>query len=187
MLSSESSSNNMALLPMPWQQDQWNAFCLRLDQQTLPHAVLFNGPDGIGIERFVGAFVERLLCLSPSNNYACGACKACQLIKAKTHPDLTYVEPDEAGKVIKIDYIRALCASLENTSQQGGWKVAVISPAEAMNKAAYNALLKNLEEPQPKTLIILVSHRAGLIPATIRSRCHIQNMPIPNRDVALSW
>lgn len=187
MSSSESLSSNVASLPLPWQQDQWSAFCQRLDEQTMPHAVLLNGPDGIGIERFVRAFVERLLCLKPENNYACGTCKACQLIKAKTHPDFTYVEPDEPGKAIKVDHIRALCVSLENTSQQGGWKVAVISPAEAMNKAAYNALLKNLEEPQPNTLLILESNRAGLIPATIRSRCQILNMPIPSKEVALSW
>lgn len=184
----DSASNTaMAALPLPWQQNLWNAFVQRLDQQNLPHAFLLNGPEGIGIDRFVNAFVERLFCLTPDNNYACGTCKGCQLLKADTHSDLSIVKPDKPGRAIKVDHIRALCASLEKTAQQGGWKVAVIAPAEAMNKAAYNALLKNLEEPQPNTLIVLVSHRAGLIPATIRSRCQIENMPIPSTEAALSW
>lgn len=187
-MSGEATSQKfMPSLPLPWQQDLWISFVQRLDRQNLPHAFLLNGPEGIGIDRFARAFVERLFCLKPDNNYACGTCKGCQLLKAETHSDLSVVAPDEPGKMIKVDDIRALCASLEKTAQQGGWKVAVIAPAEAMNKAAYNALLKNLEEPQPNTLIILLTHRAGLIPATIRSRCQIENMPIPSTEVALSW
>ena len=183
----ETSDNTALSLPLPWQDNLWNDFTSRLEQQKLPHGLLLHGPDGIGLEHFVLALAERILCVSPENNYACGHCKACLLLKGKTHPDLICVEPDEPGRFIRVSHIRSLCTSLENTAQQGGWKVAVINPADAMNRAAYNALLKNLEEPQPNTLLILMSHRAGQIPATIRSRCQIENMPIPQREDALAW
>ena len=186
-MSTETSDNASLSLPLPWQDNLWDDLIGRLERQKLPHGLLLNGPDGIGIERFALALAQRVLCLSPEKSYACGHCKACQLLKAKTHPDLIFVEPDEPGRSILIPHIRSLCASLENTAQQGGWKVAIIHPADAMNRAAYNALLKNLEEPQPNTLLILVSHRAGQIPATIRSRCQIENMPIPQREDALAW
>lgn len=181
------NDNGGIALPLPWQQNLWDDFIARFERQKLPHGLLLNGSEGIGIERFITAFAERILCQSPIDNYACGQCKSCHLLKAKTHPDLIVVEPDEPGKAVRVDAIRALCSSLANTAQQGGWKVAIVRPAEAMNKNAFNALLKNLEEPQPNTLIILMSHRGGLIPATIRSRCHIENMPIPSRDEALAW
>ena len=174
-------------LPLPWQQSLWNSLNRRIEQQTLPHGLLLNGSEGIGIERFVAAMVGRLICLSPENNYACGRCKACQLLQAGTHPDVVALEPEEPGKGIKIQPIRELCTALEKTAQQGGWKIAVICPVESMNIAAANALLKNLEEPQDQTLMILVSHRPGLIPATIRSRCQIENLPIPDRQDALTW
>lgn len=186
-MSTEKSDNTSLSLPLPWQLNLWDDFISRLERQKLPHGLLLHGPDGIGIEYFVLALAQRVLCVSPENNYACGHCKACQLLKAKTHPDLIFVEPDEPGRFIRVPHIRSLCASLENTAQQGGWKVAIINPADAMNRAAYNALLKNLEEPQPNTLLILMSHRAGQIPATIRSRCQIENMPIPHREDALAW
>ena len=174
-------------LPLPWQLSLWDSLMARIEQQKLPHALLLNATEGIGVERLVAALIGRLICLSPENNYACGHCKACQLLQAGTHPDVLPITPEEQGKAIKIQQIRELCAALEKTSQQGGWKVTVISPVEAMNIAAANALLKNLEEPQDRTLMILVSHRSGLLPATIRSRCQIENIPVPDRNSALEW
>ena len=70
---------------------------------------------------------------------------------------------------------------LSKTAQQGGWKVALIIPAEAMNISASNALLKSLEEPQGKTLLILLSYRPSLVSATIRSRCQVQGLPLPDQ------
>ena len=106
---------------------------------------------------------------------------------AGTHPDLSILEPADVGKGILIDSVRNLTARLGKTAQQGGWKVALISPAEAMNESSCNALLKSLEEPQSKTLLILVSHRASLVPATIRSRCQIDHLSVPDLQVARQW
>jgi DNA polymerase-3 subunit delta' len=76
---------------------------------------------------------------------------------------------------------------MQQTSGYGSHKVLVIEPAEAMTAAAANALLKTLEEPPGKALLILVSHRSGELPATVRSRCQRYNLPHPSRSSTLTW
>jgi DNA polymerase-3 subunit delta' len=174
-------------LPLPWQEQLWQRFNQRLEQGRLPHGVMLSGPSGIGVERLATAFSQRLLCNAEMSKYACGSCKGCKLLMAGTHPDLSILEPADVGKGILIDSVRNLTARLGKTAQQGGWKVALISPAEAMNESSCNALLKSLEEPQSKTLLILVSHRASLVPATIRSRCQIDHLSVPDLQVARQW
>jgi DNA polymerase-3 subunit delta' len=137
--------------------------------------------------RLAKALAHHLLCQAEMTKYACGSCKGCELLAAGNHDDMKWLEPEEPGKPIKIDAVRELIEYLSKTSHQGGWKVAVFAPAEAMNINAANALLKNLEEPQTKTLLILVSHRPSLLSATIRSRCQQIAMPIPDAAIASKW
>ncbi|MDA8786471.1 DNA polymerase III subunit delta' [Porticoccaceae bacterium] len=174
-------------LPLPWQESLWQTFISRLDQNRLPHAMMLTGATGIGVERIAAALAQRLLCTAELSKYACGSCKGCQLIMAGNHPDLSTLEPAEEGKAILIDQVRDLMARLSKTAQQGGWKVALISPAETMNINASNALLKSLEEPQGKTLLILLSYRPSLVSATIRSRCQVQSLPLPDQAQASRW
>ena len=174
-------------LPLPWQESLWQSFISRLDQNRLPHAIMLTGSPGIGVERIATALAQRLLCTAELSKYACGACKGCQLVMAGNHPDLSVLEPAEEGKAILIDQVRALMVKLSKTAQQGGWKVALISPAEAMNISASNALLKSLEEPQGRTLLILMSYRPSLVSATIRSRCQVQSLPLPDQAQAQRW
>jgi DNA polymerase-3 subunit delta' len=174
-------------LPMPWQIETWSLFNQRISEQRLPHALMINALEGIGAEILAKAMAYRLLCLNVEEGKPCGRCKACQLMQAGTHPDFFEIEPEEQGKPIKIDQIRQLCANVAKTSQQGGWKVVVIKPAEAMNIAAANALLKSLEEPEANTLMILVAHRISRVPTTVRSRCQIESLVVPSRDMALNW
>ena len=176
-----------AYLPLPWQTEFWSLFDRRISEQRLPHALMINALDGIGAKELAKAMAYRLLCLNVEQGKSCGRCKACQLIAAGTHPDLFEIEPEEQGKPIKIDQIRKLCVSVAKTAQQGGWKVVVIAPAEAMNIAASNALLKSLEEPEANTLMILVSHRLSRVPTTVRSRCQIESLLPPSHEMALSW
>jgi len=174
-------------LPYPWHEQQWDGFNQLIEQGRLGHALMFNGPAGIGKRRLAMALAQRLLCTADMSRYACGCCKSCLLMLAGNHPDLSVLEPEEPGKYIKIDAVRALCTLLGKTSQQGGWKVAVITPAEAMNINASNALLKSLEEPHGKTLMILIADRPSLVSATIRSRCQKQNLALPDRQLATRW
>jgi DNA polymerase-3 subunit delta' len=109
------------------------------------------------------------------------------LNRANTHPDFMLLEPEETGKAIKIDQVRALSSFISKTSQQGGYKLAIIEPAEAMNGSAANALLKSLEEPAGNTLLLLISHINSGVMATIRSRCQLQVMSAPFPEQGLQW
>lgn len=91
------------------------------------------------------------------------------------------------SKQISVEQIRALADFINISSHQGGYKIVVIHPAETMNLAAANALLKNLEEPPPRTLFILVAHQSQHLLATIRSRCVQISMPTPQPSAAIDW
>jgi DNA polymerase-3 subunit delta' len=108
-------------------------------------------------------------------------------LSAGSHPDLFSISIPEKSKNISIDEIRKLSSVISKTAQQSGWKVAIINPAEALNINASNALLKSLEEPQGKTVLILVAHRPTLLSATIRSRCQIIPLTPPSFELATSW
>ena len=83
--------------------------------------------------------------------------------------------------------MRELASELAFTSHQGGYKVAIISPADALNRNAANALLKTLEEPQPRTLLVLVVTQPSRLPPTILSRCQRLKIRAPSRAQALAW
>lgn len=183
----EESRIQPPLMPYPWQGAQWDHLVAQKEAARLPHAVLLNGPEHVGKGQFARALAQLMLCNEPLGGYACGRCKTCKLVGAGNHPDLLRVAPEEAGKAIRIDPIRALRDFVSKTAQQGGWKVALVEPAEAMNVNAANALLKSLEEPSPKTLLILVCHRLSGIPATIRSRCRLLPFAVPPKQQSLNW
>jgi DNA polymerase III subunit delta' len=154
----------------PWQQPQWQQLVSQYRQQRLPHALLFTGPTGLGKRTFAQHFARYLLCREAQES-ACGQCPGCRLTLVNNHPDLLSIAPEEAGKNIKVDQIREMIPVLSQTAQRAGYQIAIISPAEALNRAAANALLKTLEEPAGRVLLILVSHQPGALPATITSRC----------------
>ena len=176
-------------IPYPWQQSEWQRLMDQMAAQKLPHALMFSGQKGIGKRQLAQALAQYVLCLSPSlqSQLPCGRCKSCELNRVNGHPDFIQIEPEEAGKAIKIDQIRALSDYLSKTSQQGGYKVVIIEPAEAMNSNAANALLKSLEEPSGDTLLILISHISSGVMATIRSRCQLRLMAAPHAEQALQW
>lgn len=171
----------------PWQQDQWQQLALQIEQQRLPHALLLTGSKYIGKYQFALSLAQRLLCHAPVGGYSCGQCKSCHLVMSGGHPDNFKIEPEEEGKAIKIDLIRQLGEFVAKTSQQGGWKVIIISPAESMNINASNALLKSLEEPGPNTLLILVCNEPSRLSATIRSRCRMVKFPVPSISKVRPW
>ena len=174
----------------PWQKDIFDRLRQNLQESRLAHAYQLNGRAYLGKTDFALAFAAALLCENPEKGFAeqiaCGSCAACELLKAGSHADLRVVLPEESGQ-IKIDTVRDLLAWSSQTSQRGGYKIVVISPAEAMNTAAANAFLKCLEEPPEKSLFLLVTHKAGNLPATLRSRCQRLDFKLPERDEALEW
>ncbi|MEH6617362.1 MAG: DNA polymerase III subunit delta' [Porticoccus sp.] len=176
-----------AAMHYPWQEAQWIKLIAQVEQQRIPHALILSGPKHTGKNQFALTLAQRMLCESPVDGYACGRCKQCHLVATNNHPDLLKVLPEDEGKAIRIDNIRALGEFASKTSQQGGWKVAVIYPAEAMNQNASNALLKNLEEPGPNTLLLLVCHEPARLSATVKSRCRMVKFPVPTTTQSGPW
>src|SRR5690606_8384794 len=152
--------------------------------RSLPHAILLVGPQGIGLQALATAMGEYLICPLPFEGHACGQCKACRLLQAGSHPDLNAIVAEGTGKTIKIDQIRAMMEFTATTAQQGGRRVILITPAEAMNRNASNALLKGLEEPGENCIFILVSEAPAQLLPTIRSRCRRFDVPLPETEVA---
>ncbi len=107
----------------------------------------------------------------------CGICKSCRIIASDNHPDIIRLKP--SGPTIKIDQIRSTVQTLAMKPYEARWRLVIISDAQTMNPAAGNALLKVLEEPPGRTILILVAaHTTDLLP-TIVSRCqHIRFNPI---------
>ena len=171
----------------PWQQAQWRRLSLMRREQRLPHALLLSGPAGIGLRQFALAFAMRLLCRADETDRACGQCQGCRLFLANNQPDLKLIEPEQVGKAVKIADIRALIEYVALKSFAGQHKVVIIEPAEAMNRAAANALLKTLEEPPPQCLLLLLSQRPAALPVTIRSRCQRLDFPPVFDQAALDW
>jgi DNA polymerase-3 subunit delta' len=104
-----------------------------------------------------------------------------------THPDFKLVEPVSEGKIIAIDQIRELSEFMGLKSHYGLGQVAIIHPAEKMNKFAANSLLKTLEEPTSASLIILVTSQPSALLPTIRSRCQKIPFPQPPANITLKW
>lgn len=154
----------------PWQQQVWETLTGRFPK--LGHGLLFYGKKGCGKEAFVQQFLAWVLCLNRQPDGPCGECGSCQWLKADTHPNYVYISTDEDNKKqnakIKIEKIRDLLPFVQQTVD--GWRVIVIEPAEALNIASSNALLKTLEEPGENIVIILLADHYLKLPATIRSR-----------------
>lgn len=170
----------------PWQQQQWHNFSQQIQQQRLPHALLLTGVKGLGKLSLANYMVATILC-NNNDQEPCNHCHSCQLFIVGSHPDHTLIEPEEEGKQIKIEQIRQLKDKQELTPTVAKWKTVIISPAEAMNVNANNSLLKLLEEPQPNTLLILVSAKPERLPITILSRCQKIVLSAPSQDLAINW
>lgn len=152
----------------------------------LPHALLIHDTAGGGGDWLANWAASVALCLTPGDE-PCGKCAGCVRVANGQHPDLVHVVPIEESKQLRIEQVRELAQELALTSHQGGYKVGILSPADSMNRFAANALLKTLEEPPPRTLLILVATQPSRLPATILSRCQKLKVRAPTRAESLEW
>jgi DNA polymerase III subunit delta' len=173
---------------LPWHEGARARLAGALSGGRMPHALLLHGADGIGKERFATVLAAGLLCGRPGPGLEpCGACADCALSRAGTHPDLHWLKRPEDRKSIGVDAVREACEQLGMTSLRGGYRVAVVVPADLMTTSAQNAFLKTLEEPAPRTLLVLVTARPSRLAATLRSRCQRIEIPRPAAADALGW
>ena len=179
----------MSLLKSPhnWFDESFAHLAKLHSERRLPHALLLHGMPGIGKAGFAKYFAQYLLCQSPQPQGLCGSCKSCELNAAGSHPDLYLLEPEEKGKQLKVDQVRGLGEFIYSTAQQGGYRVVIINPADAMNIASANALLKMLEEPGSETVLLLVTSKMGQILPTIKSRCQHVDCASPDQSDAVAW
>ena len=152
-----------------------NLLSLHTNNQ-LPHAALITSVSGVGLASVASSLCATLLC-ERDNGSPCGECRSCSRVSAGTHGDYRWVELSEGKASIGVDQIREAGDFVTKTAGYGSQKILVISDAEKMTAGASNALLKTLEEPQGNSLIVLLSQRTWLLPATIRSRCQTWRLP----------
>ena len=178
---------------LDWQQSVVTQLTHLKKQQKLPHAILIELKTVIDSRELGWYIAQALLCDNQQQGLACGKCSSCQLMMANNYPDFTFTtlvtddKTHKLNKVIKINQIRRLIHQLSLTHNREGGKIALIYPAEKLNQAAANSLLKTLEEPSADSIIILLTHNPGKLPITMRSRCQKWVFENPSSEVALPW
>lgn len=149
----------------------------------LPTAFLFVGMEGVGKKLAALSLAQALNCTESGPLSACGRCPACLKVEKGVHPDVLLLSPEE--DIIPVDRVRDMIGALSLVAFEGRMKVAVVDRAETMHWSAANALLKTLEEPPPRTLLILLTERPDALPRTIPSRCQrVKFSPLGTEAVA---
>ena len=141
----------------------------------LSHAYLVTGGGGDSRAAFAGRLAAAYLC--EGDTPPCGRCRACRKVGKGSHPDLSRTAPPPDKAEITVEQIRALRADAYVRPNEGRRKVYVIDPADAMNPAAQNALLKVLEEGPAYAAFLLLAGEPGKLLDTVRSRCEPLRLP----------
>ncbi len=155
--------------------------CEAFEEGRPPHAVLLLGTGGVGKRTLASLCVQTLFCTDRSGGpLPCGRCDSCRRVGQQQHPDVHLVEREKNKNVVSIDSVRKMIETLHRSAVEGGWKAAVIGEAWLMNPQAQNCILKTLEEPPPRTVIILCAVSAQQMLPTVRSRCRVVTVgPLP--------
>ncbi|MEQ1591951.1 MAG: DNA polymerase III subunit delta' [Thiobacillaceae bacterium] len=179
----------------PWLVRPWQHL---LNNKARPaQALLISGSAGIGKSALAYAWAQTLLCEAPRpDGDACNECGACHWFKAGTHPDfrlLTLQEKENKdGETtlatgIDVEQARETVDFVRSSAYRAGRRVVLVEPADALNVAAANALLKVLEEPPLNTTFLLVSDQPRRLLPTVRSRCTRLDVGLPPQEDALRW
>ena len=191
--------------PAPWLAAQ-----VRELLERRGHAWLLHGPSGLGQYSLALELARAWLCEKPGPDGACGDCPSCHAVDVRSHHDLFVLMPEtvmlelgwplsekaqgdidskkrKPSKEIRIDPMREAIDFAQLTSARGRGKVVLVYPAESMNHATANALLKTLEEPPGDVRLVLATESAHQLLPTIRSRCQGHALRWPAADEAQAW
>jgi len=198
----------------PWHVPQWRV--VREKMHLLPQAILIVANRGTGKLGFASRLAELLLCEADDELRPCQDCKSCNMNDGGHHPDLHVLTTEAANEtavsflgdhvhrygagspqkksaksnpssIINVEQVRSVSRALQMTSVRGGNRVCLLSPADALNINAANALLKILEEPLPGTYFLLLTSELHSLPATVRSRCSRLKLQNPSLADSTAW
>jgi len=190
---------------LPWQRARAHAWLAQQDR--FAHAWLIHGTAGIGKTQFALAAAASLVCENPQQHLACGHCQACRWVALGHHPDVRRIRPDALAahegdtqedsdiapekkapsREIRVEQLRQLGDWFNTATHRGGWRVAVLYPAQALNAISANALLKVLEEPPAHTVFLLVADAPDRLLPTLVSRCRRLPLATPDAPSSLAW
>jgi len=192
-------------LPLPWLRDAFS----RAQALDRAHALLLCGPAGAGHLELGLLLAQRWLCEDQRGDTArpCGRCASCHLLRTRVHPDLMIVVPDalraqlgwaeadgttakpdaKPSRDVRVEQVRQAIAWSQQTSGRGRGKFLLLHPADALNGAAANALLKTLEEPPGHLHLVLTSTDPEALLPTVRSRCQRLALALPLAAAAQAW
>ena len=171
------------------------AFLEAMARGRLHHAWLLTGPEGVGKTTFAYRAARRLLgaAAAPAHGLLGAAPDdtVCRLVAGRAHPDLLVLQRDpedgKSRKQIPVEEARGLPEFFAKTPAMAPWRVAIVDAADDLNPSGANALLKTLEEPPERGIILLVSHRPGALLPTIRSRCRALKFSPPPPERTAVW
>jgi DNA polymerase-3 subunit delta' len=167
----------MAFKDFPEQEQGVTLLQRSLERGRLAHAYLFTGHRLEELEALARTLAKTLNCQKPVRGKSnvgtdcCDECLVCRKINGETHADIHWVRPESKSRVVTIDQMRELMREIQLKPTEAEYKVAVIVGADRLNVQAANAFLKTLEEPPPKSVLILLSTEPQRILETILSRC----------------
>lgn len=155
---------------------------ISLKSSKMAHAYLFCGQKGLGKNTVAEKFAQSLACESQTK--PCGECYSCRQYLKNSHPDIFRIVKAEDKKNISVEDVRDIQKLLSQKSFLNSYKVLIIDGAEDLSESASNSLLKTLEEPSSKTVIILVASQKDALLKTITSRCQVINfLPVAKKEI----
>jgi DNA polymerase III subunit delta' len=174
----------MSFGQLPEQNDSIRLLQRSLARGRLGHAYLFCGHRIEPLETLARTLAKTLNCASPPGGQrpgqppdCCDQCLSCRKTDENAHPDVTWVRPESKSRIIRVEQVRDLIRTVNLKPTQAGFKVGIIAGADRLKVEAANAFLKTLEEPPPKSILILLTTDASDLLETIVSRCLRLNLP----------
>ncbi len=165
----------------PWLDSSWRLVLEGLQSKAAPHAWCIVHPPGVIASELTDQLVRLLLCQNPTSHQPCGQCVSCRI--QGTHPDLVLLDPEGVAGMIRVDSVRDSIDTAYTTASMGGRRVILVRPADCLNQASSNALLKVVEEPPSGTIFVFQTALPGRLLPTLVSRLRMVKVPMPTREI----